>query len=375
MSVEFIRVEKGLAVRVDDVNCYNISTFNNRSGLYWDDFHMENVDHLEKLLQFTILELPSDCSFSYLGFFSSAPFINFIHLYNNEMTDEYFFELSVSINTLNWNKPFTIRQYSDLFINEINCSHVDTEFYHEDDASIKVSYRIKKDEYTRPLIEISNELLSCISKAHIYTETRLLNQNTSEALTKIFDFPSGYENICSQYLMWFGEFLKNLGIEADVHTEPRNGQTALIITPSVESELFGEIEKLFYQYLQFPYVEVIPKQNEMSIQYQHTLLAVKQQVQFLEMQIESKDAIRQNNNATIISLNTTIDTQKDKIQSQADKLTLINALVENDKWVNVPFTKGTLKCKDFGSKNISIQFEPLAIYNKLFNKKEDSDKE
>ena len=120
---------------------------------------------------------------------------------------------------------------------------------------------------------------------------------------------------------------------------------------------------------------MLPPQREMSIQEQHAFMAVKQQVQFLEMQVQAQDSLQLNTNATIASLNTTVARQADLIETQADKLTLVNALVDKDKWTKVPFTEGTFKCKNFGKKTMSLQFEPLAVYNKLISKKAESSKE
>ena len=218
------------------------------------------------------------------------------------------------------------------------------------------------------LLVESNEVLSKLN-------SEMETSHYEDVFVRLFDFPSEYQNIYAQYLMWFGEFLKNLGLDADAHTEPKSGKTALIVSPKNNQKLLVEIEKLFYQYIQLPYVEILPPQREMSIQEQHSFMAIRQQVQLLEMQIQAKDSLLLNDNATISSLNATVATQANLIQTQADKLTLVNGLLDKDKWANVPFTEGIFKCKNFGKKTMSIKFEPLALYNKLDSNSEESDSE
>lgn len=271
-----------------------------------------------------------------------------------------------------WNNPFTIDE-----LNKSLCDRLAEMNYVADDEEyfrIDVIFEISIQESTT-LAELIQNHSNKVKKIIEEEKVRLANINFEETFIKIFNFPDEYKNIYSQYLMWFGEFLKNLGINVNVTTQNNQGQTSLIVSPKDAPELLDEIEKQFYLYLQLPYVEVLPPQREMSIQEQHTFMAIRQQIQMLEMQVETKDSLLLNHNSTIASLNTTVARQADLIETQADKLTLVNALVDKDKWTKVPFTEGTFKCKNFGKKTMSIQFEPLAVFNKLVNKKDESSKE
>jgi hypothetical protein len=273
----------------------------------------------------------------------------------------------------NWINPFSPDKLNDYLIDnfESNTSELVGETY----LSIRILCKIEEECKESRIIEKVAELTQLLNSHYDDSINELTQKNSEGVFVKLFDFPPEYKNIYSQYLMWFGEFLKNIGIEANVSIQQENGETAVIVSPKDNIELLNEIEKLFYQYLQLPYVEVLPPQRAMSIQEQHTFMIVKQQVQFLEMQVQTKDTLLLHNNATISSLNTTVARQADLIETQTDKLTLVNALVDKDKWTKVPFTEGTFKCKNFGKKTMSIQFEPLAAFNKLVNKKDESIKD
>jgi hypothetical protein len=291
----------------------------------------------------------------------------------HSMPENIIFMIQFSHNMDEWSHPFSVKVLNEYLGNNF-CSQ-NYKFIEGKTHTCSIGFDILKNNNDLCLQDLifnaQDEFIN-----FYYQSIEELNEKLSEhVLCKIFDFPVEYANIYSQYLIWFGEFLRNIGIKADVHTEPRNEQTALIISPKDAPELLDEIEKLFNQYLQLPYVEVLPPQREMSIQEQHTFMAVKQQIQMLEMQVQAKDSLLLNNNATISSLNTTVARQANLIETQTEKLTLINALVDKDKWTQVPFTEGTFKCKNFGKKTMSIQFEPLAIYNKLVNKKDESNKD
>jgi len=378
MSLNFIETPEGITIDINDQTRYKVPFEHDSNKVVWDNFRLVNdidgEDHFGYLCKYSLDELPKpfECTIKLKDYeiTNSQELIIRVGQNNN-----YSLELNISFAGLEWNKPYSIRKYCNLLESKLIDDLESVANYLDETFEFYTEYDLSKRDIKKPLQVIVDDYLSVIENAFKITFKQLEDFESKNVFIKYFNFPSKYQNIYTQYLIWFGEFLSNLNIKSEVSTEQKNGQVALIVSPKDAPELLDEIEKQFYLYLQLPYVEVLPPQKEMSIQEQHTFMAVRQQIQMLEMQVEAKDSLLLNHNSTIASLNTSIARQADLIETQADKLTLVNALVDKDKWTKVPFTEGTFKCKNFGKKTMSIQFEPLAVFNKLANKKDESSKE
>jgi hypothetical protein len=375
VSAEFIENESGTSLIINDTEIisYSAEYLTDDFGgeklhhIAQNDFELDN-EELRELFKLNFSDIPKFFDLYHKSYSQNSNFKTSVQLDVFDNMIVLMTEIDLSI----WTNPFKITDFIMCYSNLLADGpfRIESKTDYEWGITLFINFEYN---YNEPMITAFDNaftlLNNCFSKA-----LDMMNQEVrSDVFSKSFDFPPEYKNICSQYLTWFGEFLKNLGVEADVYTEANDRQTSLIVSPKDAPELLGEIEKLFYQYLALPYAELLPPQRKMSIPEQHAFTAIKQQVQFMEMQIQSKDSLLLNSNATISSLNTTVATQANLIETQADKLTLINALVDKDKWTNIPFTEGTFKCKNFSKKNMSIQFEPLAIFNKLTNKKPNKD--
>lgn len=373
MTISFKEKEKILEVYKDNNLISEIAVNQSRLKEGKVDFIIQNDSLLVKeILQSNAKSYPRNLRLADhsddLASFSTLENGIYVSKKINVLTIVYKYEHNFS----EWNFPFSITEFNEYFRWSLGEKgiEVDTGDFFE----LDILQTINALDDDRPIIDVlesfDEKIIECTIEE---TKIALTKNNAKKLLIKIFDFPPEYKNICSQYLIWFGEFLENLGVEADVSTENKGGKTFLVVSPVENVEMLEKIEQLFYQYVSLPYVEVLPPRQEMSSLEQHTFLAVKQQIQMLEMQIESKDSVIENKKSTIVSLNATITSHANTIDTQAGKLTLLNALVDKDKWSNVPFTEGTFKCKDLGKKTMSIQFEPLAIFKKLIKDKNNED--
>jgi hypothetical protein len=157
-----------------------------------------------------------------------------------------------------WDNPFSPHQFAKEFIESTKSDFNSDYFIEDSNLYIECTIPHEVGDFGLHLASFSNELNTIRDKVTL----TLTKKHAENSLINIFDFPPEYSNICSQYLIWFGEFLKSLGIEADVHTEPRNGKTALIVSPKENGELLTKIKELFYRYIDLPYMEYIPYNAE-----------------------------------------------------------------------------------------------------------------
>jgi hypothetical protein len=290
---------------------------------------------------------------SYLHIQSKADYINVTIKYRN--------------NLGTWNHPFSAIEFCQYFVE--NFTHDEFCALSESHHGINFSFMMSKNETELKIIDKIEILNNLFEKSKNDSIEALTHSKSKELFIRMFDFPSDYANICSQYLMWFGEFLKNLGIEADVSTENKDGKTSLTVSPAENGEMLEQIEELFHTYLSLPYVKVLPPEQDISPQNLHAYQTAIFQVQHLGTQIQMKDA-------AIASYQATNTTLSERVEHQAGKLILLESLQEKEKWNKVPFTLGSLEVKDFPTKKCTLKFEPAVLYNKLSkNKKNEQDED
>ncbi|MFQ1653312.1 hypothetical protein ACK378_09830 [Aeromonas veronii] len=186
-------------------------------------------------------------------------------------------------------------------------------------------------------------------------EKELLMNVKSELIVKIFKFPIGYEVICSQYVLWFGELLKHIGINADVSTENKEGYTFLTITKNDESAFKENIEKALYLYLSLPYSDHIPvNQIKNDIESKIFIQSLQQQVMFFTQQCDIKSSIIELQNISNGKL-------QEQLQSAKEKISLLESL-QNDR---LDLFDGTISLVEY--KIGPLVFNPKRILKKLIN--------
>jgi hypothetical protein len=214
-----------------------------------------------------------------------------------------------------------------------------------------------------------------------YQSINELNEKNSESLfVKLFDFPPEYKNICSQYLMWFGEFLKNLGIDADVSTENKDGKTSLIVSPAENGEMLEQIEQLFYCYIDLPYTESIPyNPDNFNIHQKYKMESLLDEVG--ELQHKLKRAMRQQNllEAENDSLLEDKVNNKSKIKTlEKDTLLLKSCLKDPKKTeifscLNKKFSLvGSVDNKNDLTVGLGFEIKPKGLFKEMFNKSDSS---
>jgi hypothetical protein len=71
-------------------------------------------------------------------------------------------------------------------------------------------------------------------------------------IAAFFDFPMSVKSACEQYLLYFGQFLRDLGIEASTELKEQANRVLFSITPLSEKQALDQIRNALEIYLQMP---------------------------------------------------------------------------------------------------------------------------
>ncbi|ERB66543.1 hypothetical protein G3U99_24370 [Vibrio coralliilyticus OCN008] len=257
-------------------------------------------------------------------------------------------DVTLSIHYMDWAQPFTIGEFSEAFVKEVTHNGYTASL---DDSDFGSTYiHINTDAESNKLI--ATEISRVVEHAKLSYETtvfKLSKKIQDQLLVKVFNFPPHYQFVCTQYLVWFGELLSELGIKAHLQAEQNGTQTKFIVAPEDSPEMLSEIEKLFHLYLTLPYSELLPSNK--STPYEKAVVSnLQAQIINFQSQVQLKDSIIELKNETITSL-------QNKLETQSQRLMLIESM---DSEINL--LDGALSIGN-------IQWGPIKINPKLLMEK------
>jgi hypothetical protein len=354
VKVEFKEENNNLTISEDGVELLTIEKQDKDSSVlayYSEDF----TDELAvKVLHCDATEIPMG-----LQFFSSYTnndfeIINWVDIQRDGEPVE--IELSITFDWEKWDKPIVIGKFLELYSTELEAFGFKTRILKETaDAWASVNVII----YIEAGCLIDYVISSSRKAKDIYEQLliNIIRNDAQSSFVKIFNFPKEYEVICSQYILWFGELLNTLNINANVTTEIKEGKTSIIVSPTDAPELLEEIERLFYQYLTLPYSEYLPRETDTTSHIDEaTFQLLANQVENFKLQIQMKESMIQLKDATISSL--AFENQK-----KDNELLLLKSIKNQDelKVLNGAISVGELK---WGA--VRINFKKIAD---IFTKK------
>lgn len=91
-----------------------------------------------------------------------------------------------------------------------------------------------------------------ISKLHIDVVKTINDSLMANSISLIFDFPEEVRVPCEQYLLYFVQFLQDLGVESTSKITNNGGNTIFSVTPTDRSEALDNVRIALDAYLSLP---------------------------------------------------------------------------------------------------------------------------
>ena len=261
---------------------------------------------------------------------------------------------SLQIEWEDWNNMFTIIDFAEEYQRELDKIGCLTTFQNQESYfGMSIEFKIK-NIIIQEGIDNLVQRLSSIEKLTIH---KLTQKRSKEIITKVFNFPIGYEYIYSQYLMSFGELLFNIGISAAVSVNnDNNNSTILTIESKSNKNKLTEIENALYTYLAMPYIQGLPTvKNELDIN-NHISNNLINQIKNLKKQIDYRNIIMQNSK---------ISTFQHKDLKLNEKVLLES--IQNEDINKIKIFNGAITIGEFKYGPITINFiKMIEGFRKIF---------
>ena len=175
----------------------------------------------------------------------------------------------------------------------------------------------------QPISDEINHHLNTLRKFHDEVEYTLTSHSKDNSVTVTFDFPAEIKIPCEQYLLYFAQFLKDLGVEADTALTHDAGQVLFTVTPDDKQQALDKIRAALEVYLHLPSSPVSDtQQSEIAVlRLNAELQNFQSKLSLARAEIQMKEAAIQLQQVTIAQLTgeVVIDSLKDVTPKAKDK--------------------------------------------------------
>jgi hypothetical protein len=224
-------------------------------------------------------------------------------------SERYTLSFSSSPNLTTWKRAYSYNEY---------CSELlrISKTINDPDAELKLRQRLEWDndcyafEINFPILRSSQLTLSSEIERSLKT-VRLLHSEVEKSLSgrihdgsvaAYFKFPADVQVACEQYLIYFIQFLQDLGISATSELKHEAGKVLFNVTPTDSYESLDKIRVALEIYLRLPSNPVSYTQGEGDIDVQRlvaTIYHLKSQLALSQAMLQAKDATIQAQQLTI----------------------------------------------------------------------------
>lgn len=186
--------------------------------------------------------------------------------------------------------------------------------------AIEIKYRIpsKSNRYFHlEHIDLSatvDEYLKIVKKYHQDSIYRLSNSTTKDAVITFFDFPDEIRTSCKQYLLYFAQFLEDLGIDATSDLRNEAGKVLFSVRPLDGNEALDKIREALATFLSLPNSPIVfdesfagMRMQQQIANLQHSQTMAARELQLAQRVIESQDKVIGQNYQTIEQQNKIIE--------------------------------------------------------------------
>ncbi|MCC9134863.1 hypothetical protein ACFSKU_19830 [Pontibacter silvestris] len=197
-----------------------------------------------------------------------------------------------------WAKPWSMSSLAKEF--ETNIARLGNErisYWQEDDETVLNGFGIEyKVPSSTALIRQEIDTLLPILKTIIdETNKRLLESLDSEVVLTYFQFPEEIKTACKQYLVYFTQFIADMGIKVDTELKEELNHTLFKIIPANKEESLERIKEALTIYLNAPnahnFQAQISNQTDIAAkQWEANFYHLKSQLSLATSIIQAKDS-------------------------------------------------------------------------------------
>ena len=159
------------------------------------------------------------------------------------------------LDTTLWAGPFAFVELYSLIEEEFNRSPIPGMTFHPPEVRRPTTSFSLSCAFRGVDVRVGDELAYWRDAVWAIIElakTTLETEVEKDTLVEFFDFPAPVRTACEQYLVYFAQFLRDLGIEAEADIRQRGSQVLFAVRPADGAQALDQIRQALDEYLELP---------------------------------------------------------------------------------------------------------------------------
>ena len=272
-----------------------------------------------------------------------------------------------------WKQLWSISEYLEEFERTLHDQNIPSEIPPTERVAI-FPYGTSKGKHTvmLPLLNadaiLKEEILrggESLEGLHNSTRAGLLSRLQSESVIERFNFPEAAKTACEQYLVYFVQFLKDVGVEATAELRHEATEVLFAVTPKNKDEALDKIRTALNVYLNLSAGNLDGAETDIVMQ------RLAANVYHLRSQLALAQALIQSKNATIQAQQVTLAAQQLGISNGIILDSLIDPLPDQKREAE-PVFDGLAEITKYEGKGFNVNLpEIFRRLKKMFEKRQE----
>ena len=213
--------------------------------------------------------------------------------------------------------------------------------WHEEELLNGFSIVCPVENVESTVVSQIDAVVPLLERTHKQAQANMLLRSQPHSIVTQFDFPEEVKVPCEQYLLYFVQFLRDVGIEASAEIQERAGKVLFSVTPKDREEALENVKAALDVYLRLP-SNPIPTSagtDEVGIEVQRlvsNIYHLKGQLALAGAVIQQKDVLIQQQQSFIqqqlLSGHILIESIKKENHEENDKEPVIGNIVSVKKF-------------------------------------------
>jgi hypothetical protein len=261
-------------------------------------------------------------------------------------TQDILFETEFKPDLLNWKSLYSYNDYYEKFAEIWNHK------YQEELLNERVDNKFKPTlKFSSNNLPVEDEIKSELKKVFVIHQAvleQLREEGFSNQLITSFNFPEEIKTPCEQYLLYFAQFLRDLGINATSNLKEEAGKVLFSVTPTDDNEALDKIRQALAVYLK------LPESPISDIEYSENFALMR-----LQQQVRNLQHSQQMAKTEILSAQFALSLAQQNIDNQDRIIIRQNSLIENQDKVIEKITSKSIMIDSVEKKEVKEEYEEI----------------
>ena len=210
-----------------------------------------------------------------------------------QLNEKFYITMFFGFSSRHWNLPWSFSNYEKMMRSLIFEHYKETAtLLNIEDPVIRETIAFRVDTPTSTIeAELSN-LSLILKEMNTIAEETLASSIDKNSIRILFSFPDEVKVPCEQYLLYFSQFLQDLGVKADTSIQDEVGQVLFTVKPTERTDALEKIREALNLYLKLPLSPISDSANE-SIATQRlesTILRLRSDLKLAAAELQAKYA-------------------------------------------------------------------------------------